>query len=107
MNSQTLEQYILSLDSVSINYPYGRQLAVYSIGEAMFALVEVDKHPLRVSLRCDPLLAKLLKEQYDEVMPGHKLNTKKWITVVASGQLDDDQVKDLTYHSYQLAKQES
>jgi predicted DNA-binding protein (MmcQ/YjbR family) len=35
-------------------------------------------------------------------MPGYHLNKKHWNTIVLSGQLSWDEVKDLILHSYQL-----
>lgn len=105
MISQDIEQYLKNLRSVKISYPYGKELAFYGIENEIFAIVETNKKPLRLSLLCDQQLAKILKDRYDEVMSGYKLNKEKWITIVSSGQLDDDQIKDLINHSYNIAQQ--
>jgi predicted DNA-binding protein (MmcQ/YjbR family) len=105
MNKASVTRYIKSLEGAKLSHPYGKDLAVYSIEDQMFAIVEVKK-PLRVSLRCDRKLATILKERYEEVMPGHKLNQNKWITVVLSGQLSLSEIQGLIDHSYQLARAE-
>jgi len=45
----------------------------------------------------------LLREKYETVLPGQKLNQKKWNTIILSGQLSDDEIFDLIRHSYNLA----
>ncbi|MEI9913808.1 MAG: MmcQ/YjbR family DNA-binding protein [Candidatus Saccharibacteria bacterium] len=105
MDLRTLKKY-LKLSGAKLSHPYGKDISVYSIGDEMFALVEHTRTPIRISLRCDRQLAKILEERYVEVMPGHKLNRNKWITVVLSGQLDNDEVRGLIYHSYDLASKE-
>ncbi|HRC28210.1 MAG TPA: MmcQ/YjbR family DNA-binding protein [Candidatus Saccharimonas sp.] len=110
MNHQELETYLLSMPGAWLDYPFGEGTAVYKVGhkdipgqeEKMFALVAEGSQPLRVSLKCDPLLAQTLRERYESVQPGYHLNKKHWITVLCSGQLGDDEVKDLVRLSHQL-----
>jgi len=47
-------------------------------------------------------LAETLRAKYDTVMPGYHLNKKHWNTIVLTGQLSRDEIKDLINHSYQL-----
>ena len=68
----------------------------------MFAIIDEDSKPLKVSLKCDPQLAVTLREKYEEVQPGYHLNKKHWNTIICTGQLTADEVKDLAYLSYRL-----
>ena len=68
----------------------------------MFALIPEKVTPVRISLKCDPLLSKILREQYETVMEGYHLNKKHWITVILSGQLPWEEVQGLIRHSYDL-----
>ena len=70
----------------------------------MFALIMEGKKPVRISLKCDPQLAETLRAKYDTVMPGYHLNKKHWNTFVLTGQLNDQEIKDLIRHSYDLVK---
>lgn len=101
-----LEEYILSFPGAWLDYPFGEDVAVYKVSEdnggKMFALMPPEKEPLRISLKCDPNLAESLREQYDEVQPGYHLNKRHWNTIVCTGQLDTQQIKDLIRHSYDL-----
>src|SRR6266849_2398247 len=103
MDHKTVEQYILSMPGARLDYPFGEGVAVYKAGnDKMFALVEEKSDPLRISLKCDPLLAETLREKYESVMPGYHLNKKHWNTIVLSGQLSWPEVQDFVRHSYEL-----
>lgn len=102
MDHKTVEDYILSMPNARLDYPFGEEVAVYKVGDKMFALISEGKNPVRLSLKCDPALSKVLREKYEEVMPGYHLNKKHWNTLVLSGQLQWPEVQDLIRHSYHL-----
>ena len=68
----------------------------------LFAIIADGSKPLRVSLKCDPQLAQTLREKYESVLPGYHLNKKHWNTIICSGQLADDEIRDLARLSYDL-----
>lgn len=102
MTHKELEDYILSLPNSKLDYPFGKEVAVYKADNKMFALVQENSHPIRLSLKCDPTLSAVLRERYETVMPGDHLNKKHWNTLVLTGQLSWDEVAGLIRHSYQL-----
>lgn len=102
MTHKEVETYILSFPNAKLDYPFGEKVAVYKVHDKMFALIQEGKLPVRVSLKCDPALAKLLREKYETVMEGEHLNKKHWNTILLTGQLQDSEVKDLIRHSYEL-----
>lgn len=102
MTHKEVEDYLLSMPNAKLDYPFGEGVAVYKVGDKMFALVAEKSDPVRLSLKCDPKLAETLRERYESVMPGYHLNKKHWNTIVLSGQLSWDEIKDLIRHSYQL-----
>ena len=110
MTHKQFEQFILSLPGVWLDYPFGEGTAVYKFGKEndgagkMLARVQENSKPLRVSLKCDPLLAQNLREKYETVLAGYHLNKKHWNTIICSGQLTDDEIFDLARLSYELVK---
>lgn len=106
MTRSELEKFLKGLPNTRLDYPFGEEVAVYKVtagdDEKMFALVPEGKEPLSVSLKCDPQLAVLLRERYESVMEGYHLNKKHWNTMLLTGQLTDQEVKDLITHSYDL-----
>ena len=102
MDRKTVEEYILSMPNAVREYPFGEDVAVYKVGEHMFALMSEKKDPVNLSLKCDPRLSQVLRERYESVMPGYHLNKRHWNTLVLSGQLSWDDVQGLIRHSYAL-----
>ena len=106
MTHKKVEQYILEMPNSFLDYPFGEGTAVYKTGPIddgkMFALVTEKSDPLRISLKCDPKLAEILREKYETVMPGYHLNKKHWNTLVLTGQLPWEEAQGLILHSYNL-----
>jgi predicted DNA-binding protein (MmcQ/YjbR family) len=106
MTHKEVEEYLLSMPNVRLDYPFGKDVAVYKIGQAedakMFALVPEGKEPVQVSLKCDPQLSEVLREKYETVLPGYHLNKKHWNTIILTGQLPWEEVQGLIRHSYDL-----
>ena len=71
----------------------------------MFALIAEGSDPVRLSLKCDPQLAILLREKYETVLVGYHLNKKHWNTILLTGQLPWEEIQGLIRHSYELIKE--
>lgn len=104
---KNVEEYLLSMPNAVLDYPFGEEVAVYKAGDPpaggkMFALVSENSDPVRISLKCDPVLAETLREKYESVMAGYHLNKKHWNTIVLSGQLSWEEIQDLIKLSYNL-----
>ena len=106
MNHKTVETYILSMPNSRLDYPFGEGTAVYKAAcngeEKLFAIIAEGSDPLRLSLKCDPQLAEILREKYETVLPGYHLNKKHWNTLILTGQLPWEEVQGLIVHSYNL-----
>jgi len=102
MTHKQAEEILLALPNTRLDYPFGEGVAVYKTGDKMFAIIQENSDPLRLSLKCDPQLAELLREKYETVLPGYHLNKKHWNTIICSGQLGEDEIKELIVHSYYL-----
>ena len=110
MTHKDFDEYLLSYPNTWLDFPFGEGTSVYKIGHKetgegkLFAIITDDSKPLRISLKCDPQLALNLREKYESIVPGYHLNKKHWNTVICTGQLSDDEIKDLIRHSYELVK---
>ncbi len=106
MEHKEIEQYIMTMPGAWLDYPFGEGVAVYKVGQGdkakMFALIQEDKLPLRISLKCDPQLAIVLREKYETVLEGYHLNKKHWNTIICTGQLPMEELQGLILHSYNL-----
>jgi len=110
MTHKEIEDYILSFPKTWLDFPFGESTSVYKVGDKnnadtdakMFALIAEGSKPLRISLKCDPLLSEKLRENYETVLPGYHLNKKHWNTIICTGQVPDDELKSLISISYNL-----
>ena len=102
LDHKTVEEYVLSMPNAKLDYPFGEGVAVYKVGEKMFAIIPDDKMPVNISLKCEPGLAIKLREQYETVMGGYHLNKKHWNTILLTGQVPWYEVQSLIQHSYDL-----
>ena len=108
-----IEDYLLSFPNAWLDFPFGEGISVYKIGHSeegngkMFALIDDDSKPLRISLKCDPILAEKLREDYETVLPGYHLNKKHWTTVICTGQVPEDEFKSMVMLSYNLVNGQS
>jgi len=108
MTHKELEEFLLGFPNTWLDFPFGEGTSVYKVGYKetgegkLFAIIANNSNPLRVSLKCDPQLAVNLREKYESVQPGYHLNKKHWNTIICTGQLTDDEIKDLARLSYDL-----
>ena len=68
----------------------------------MFALVPLDDGTGRVNLKCDPELALELRAMHAAVRPGYHQNKRHWNTVELDGSIEDDELREMVDHSYEL-----
>jgi predicted DNA-binding protein (MmcQ/YjbR family) len=118
MTLKEIHEYLLSFPNTWLDFPFGEEVSVYKTcppsqsdrqtGHSennegkMFALIAENSKPIRLSLKCDPLLAEKLRETYETVLPGYHLNKKHWNTVLITGQIPDDELKGFMRLSYDL-----
>lgn len=108
MTHKQLEDFLLSLDNTWLDFPFGEGVSVYKVGDKdkqegkLFAIIAEGSTPLKVSLKCDPVLAETLRQKYETVLPGYHLNKKHWNTILLTGQVPEDEIIDLARLSYNL-----
>ncbi len=102
MTFDMLRSYLLSKPAAREDFPFDTTTLVAKVSDKMFALVGINDEPLRINLKCDPLKAELLREQYPAVRPGYHMNKRHWNTVVLDGSIADDEIRTMIDESYAL-----
>ncbi len=102
MTFDDLRNYLLSKPGAREDFPFDTTTLVTKVADKMFALVGMNKAPLRINLKCDPFKAELLREQYPAVLPGYHMNKRHWNTVVLDGSIADDTIRAMIDESYAL-----
>jgi predicted DNA-binding protein (MmcQ/YjbR family) len=83
-------------------FPFGPETSVFKVSGKIFALSQLGRRPLRVSLKCEPALAEQMRATYAAVSPGYHLNKRHWNTVIIDGSMPAQMIKDMIEDSYDL-----
>jgi predicted DNA-binding protein (MmcQ/YjbR family) len=102
MRAAALREHCLSFSGAVETFPFGGETSVFKVEGKMFALSRLADRPLKVSVKCEPLLAEQLREAHAEVLPGYHLNKRHWNTVVVEGSLPARVIGDMIEDSYDL-----
>ena len=102
MNLEELRDSCLSMPFATEDMPFGEGFLVFRICNRIFALTNLERFPVSVSLKCDPERAVELREQYpDKIVAGYHLNKKYWNTVLLEG-LPLTLIDEMIIDSYML-----
>lgn len=103
---QQLRDACARLPGSTETFPFGLDTLVFKVGGKMYALLGLDSEPLTLSLKCDPVRAEALREQYAHIVPGFHLNKRHWNTLTLGAELSNGLpaalVAELLAHSYAL-----
>jgi predicted DNA-binding protein (MmcQ/YjbR family) len=101
MKTEAIATYLLAFPETSEDQPFGPEVDVYKVVGKIFAILSPDDDPPAISLKCDPLIAVELREEFDAVTPGYHLNKTHWNTVTLNGSVPDRELKKMISHSYE------
>jgi predicted DNA-binding protein (MmcQ/YjbR family) len=102
MRPATLRDHCLAFPGSAETFPFGPETSVFKVSGKVFAISRLNEDPLRVSVKCEPLLAEQLREAHAAVIPGYHLNKRHWNTVIIDGSLSERMIKDMIEDSYDL-----
>ena len=102
MTAAELRRLCLKLPGAEETFPFGPETSVFKVRGKMFALAQLKREPLTVSVKCEPELGEQLRGMYDEIEPGYHLNKRHWLTVTCGGAAPDGLVRELVAGSYDL-----
>src|SRR5437763_13502113 len=102
MRPAEFRDYCLEFPGSVETFPFGAETSVFKVADKLFALSALAQSPLRVSLKCEPLLSERLRQAHSAVLPGYHLNKRHWITVILDGSIPLQMIKDMVEDSYDL-----
>ena len=102
MDVEEIRQYCLAKNHVTEDMPFGDNVLVFRIGGKIFLLTDLESATTSINLKCDPLRAQALREQYEQISPGYHMNKKHWNTVICDDLLSRSLIWELIDHSYEL-----
>ncbi|HEX4718742.1 MAG TPA: MmcQ/YjbR family DNA-binding protein [Thermoleophilaceae bacterium] len=102
MNARELRRSCLALTGAVEDFPFGPNTSVFKVAGKMFALSQLGRAPLEISLKCEPEIALQLRGSYAAIRAGYHLNKRHWNTVTLDGSIPDQFVQDMIEDSYDL-----
>lgn len=100
MNIEEIRAYCLSRESTSEDFPFDEDVLVFRTSGKIFALISLSQSD-RINLKCDPVYAVELRDQFTAVRPGFHMNKKHWNTVFLNEDLEESLIYKLIDHSYE------
>ena len=94
--------YCLSLPEVKEDYPFGPDVQVFKIKNKLFAILTKRQGIYRINLKCHPEEALILREIFEDVIPGYHMNKMHWNTVLLNDSIPDEEIKRMIDRSYCL-----
>ena len=101
MDIEWIRSYCLSKKGTDESFPFDDTTLVIKVGGKIFILISLEGD-VSMNLKCDPALAIELREAHPAISPGYHMNKKHWNTIIVTGQVPDDELKDLIRLSYNL-----
>jgi predicted DNA-binding protein (MmcQ/YjbR family) len=101
MDIVLFREYCLSKPNVTESLPFDDNTLVFKLNGKMFSLIDIEPGE-SCNLKCDPERVEELRSQYNAVNPGYHMNKKHWNTIALHSDVDDNLLKELIDHSYQL-----
>ena len=99
-----VKNYCKNKDGATEEHPFKTGTVAFKVDGKAFALMPNDGQDGRLTLKCDPDRALMLREAYPEISPGYHMNKQHWNTLDLNGKLPDDLVKELIDESYNLVQ---
>lgn len=78
-------------------------VSLYKVMGKMFAILST-RRDAAVSLKCDPHLAEILREQYAGIGHRYHLDRRHWISVSLNADVPPAEIVRLAAHSYDLVR---
>ena len=101
MNIEEFREYCLSFKGTEEKLPFDETTLVFYVKGKMFCLTDIEEFDL-INVKCDPEEAVMLREQYEEVIPGYHMNKKHWNSIKTDGNVSDKLIKEWVSNSYNL-----
>ncbi len=106
MNIEQLQEYCISKNKTTAEFPFDEHTLVFKVLEKIFALVSLQKWEAGekgINLKCDPDYAEELRAEYNAIKPGHHMNKKHWNTIdLTLDEISPKFLAELIDHSYDM-----
>lgn len=101
MKYEWMDAYCLKKKGVTKDYQPAWEATRYFVGGKMFAMQGGDKTGRPIfTMKLEPSFNDLLRQQYEEVVPGYYSNKMHWSSLYLDGNVPDEAVREMLDRSY-------
>ena len=101
MDVESVRNYCIKKMRVTESFPFDDETLVFKVFHKMFCLLNLTP-PQSINLKCDPVKAIELREEYEGVKPGYHMNKKHWNTISLLSNIPEDKIFEWINDSYDL-----
>jgi len=101
MHIDEFREYCLAKPMVTEELPFDETTLVYKVGGKIFALTDMEEE-FAIALKCDPEYAIELRQRYSNIKGAFHMNKTHWNTVYEAALMDEQLLKKLIDHSFEL-----
>jgi predicted DNA-binding protein (MmcQ/YjbR family) len=102
MSLEALQAHLEAKPGSVLEHPFGPEAMVYKVAGKMFALIAWEESLLRITLKCDPVEAITLRQQFPSITAGYHMNKKWWNTIRLDGTVPEGDLVRMMDQSYEL-----
>ena len=103
MNYPWMDDYFLAKKGAEKDFKVEWNATRYLIRGKMFGMQGGDKNNKAIiTLKCDPQFGQILREQYQDIIPGYYMNKEHWNSVYLEGSVPNDVLRKMIDMSYEL-----
>jgi len=99
MDVEELREFCLSIKNATEDMPFEDDYLIFKVFGKWFAVIPLNDPELNISVKCDPVKAIELREQYFCVEAAWHFNKKYWNSIVLNKDMKDEAVKYWIRHS--------
>src|SRR5690554_7155000 len=101
MDIWQVHDFAATLPEVSEDFPFDETTLAMRVMDKIFLLMNVEKTPASVNLKCEPERAVELRAQYEGILPGYHMSKRHWNTVMLGQDVRPELMRELIKHSYE------
>ena len=104
MAYEWIDEFLLGKPGVSKDLQESWNWIRYLLGDRMFAAICLDERnvPYYITCKLLPEEGALLREQYEDIVPGFYMNKQHWNSIRPTGTVPDGMVRHMLEESYRL-----
>jgi predicted DNA-binding protein (MmcQ/YjbR family) len=102
MNLDSIKAFCLAKQGAEEDFPFDLTTMTFKVGGKIFALTDINELPLRLSLKCEPMYAVMLRQDYPSIIPGYHLNKQHWNTLILDNTIPEKLLCEMIDLSYSL-----